>query len=72
MKLKNSALQELYATVVNYTITFPPYYGDTPIDKAFKECDEKLSESITFEHIKNLQESGRLLKMQVRSNLQQC
>lgn len=61
MKLKNSALQELYDVIVNATITISPYEA-SPIDKAFKECDEKLSESITFEHIKNLQDSNDILR----------
>jgi len=39
MKLKNEALQELYETIVNGTFTFSPY-ADSPIDKAFKECDD--------------------------------
>ena len=55
MKLKNSALQELYDVIVNGTLTFSPY-EECPIDKAFKECDEKLSESITFATIKNLRD----------------
>ena len=44
MKLKNAALQELYETIVNGTFTFSPYAED-PVDKAFEECDEKLSGS---------------------------
>ena len=42
MKLKNSELQELYDTIVASTITISPY-ADSPLDKAFRECDEKLS-----------------------------
>ena len=61
MKLKNSALQELYDTVVASTITISPYEA-SPIDKAFKECDEKLSESITFAHIKDLEDRNDILE----------
>lgn len=64
MKLKNNALQELYDTIVNCAITISPYV-DSPVDKAFKECDEKLSESVTFEKIKRLQNDIDFLK---RSN----
>lgn len=45
MKLKNSALQELYDVIVNGTLTFSPY-EECPIDKAFRECDEKLQKDI--------------------------
>ena len=61
MKLKNSALQELYDTVVASTITISPYEA-SPIDKVFKECDEKLSESITFAHIKDLEDRNDILE----------
>ena len=61
MKLKNSALQELYDTVVASTITISPYEA-SPIDKAFKERDEKLSESITFAHIKDLEDRNDILE----------
>ena len=61
MKLKNNALQELYDTIVNCTITISPYV-DSPVDKAFRECDEKLSGSATFAHIKKLQNDNDILK----------
>lgn len=61
MKLKNNALQELYDTLVNCTITISAYV-DSPVDKAFRECDEKLSESITFEHIKKLENDNEDLR----------
>ena len=54
MILKNNALQELYDTLTYGPITISPYV-DSPIDRAFKECDEKLSESIAFAHIKDLE-----------------
>lgn len=70
MKLKNEALQELYGTIVNCTITISPYAGfDSPIDKAFKECDEKLSGSATFEHIKNLQDRFDMLQQDHESDV---
>jgi chromosome segregation ATPase len=55
MNLKNSALQDLYDTLV---IAGPVY-------KAFEECDEKLSESIAFTTIKDLQDRNDILE---RSN----
>lgn len=61
MKLKNNALQELYDTLVSSIGTVSPYV-DSPVDKAFRECDEKLSESITFEHIKKLENDNDILK----------
>ena len=61
MKLNNNALQELYDTLVNCTITISAYV-DSPVDKAFRECDERLSESITFEEIKRLQSDNDILK----------
>lgn len=64
MKLKNDALQELYDTVVANTITISPFAA-SPIHTAFRECDEKLSESVTFAHIKDLQERNDVLE---RSN----
>lgn len=46
MKLKNSALQELYDTILGGgTVTFT-VDEESPIDKAFKECDEKLQKDI--------------------------
>lgn len=70
MKLKNEALQKLYGTIVNCTITISPYEGfDSPIDKAFKECDEKLSGSATFEHIKNLQDRIDMLQQDHESDV---
>ena len=68
MKLKNSALQELYDVIVNGTLTFSPY-EECPIDKAFKECDEKLSESITFATIKDLQDRNDILEESNKSLL---
>lgn len=61
MKLNNSALQELWEELVNRPLTISPYV-DSPIYKAFRECDEKLSESITFEEIKRLQSDNDILK----------
>lgn len=61
MKLKNNALQELYETIVNGTFVLS-MYAASPIDKAFRECDEKLSESATFEQIKNLQDCNDILE----------
>lgn len=61
MKLKNSALQELYDTLVSAGVsTFS--YADSPVYKAFKECDDELSESITFAHIKDLQDRNDILR----------
>jgi len=54
MKLKNNALQELYDTLVSAGVSMFSY-TDSPVYKAFKECDEKLSESVTFEEIKKLE-----------------
>lgn len=54
MRLKNDALQDLYDTLVNGTFVCS-VYARSPIDKAFEECDEKLSESVTFKCIKDLQ-----------------
>ena len=61
MKLKNDALQELYDTVVANTITILPFAA-SPIDTAFRECDEKLSESITFAKLKDLQDRNDILE----------
>ena len=61
MKLKNAALQELYETIVNGTFSFSPY-AECPIDKAFRKCDEELSGSAMFEHIKRLQSDNDILK----------
>lgn len=61
MKLKNEALQKLYDTIVNCTIAISPH-ADSSMDKAFKECDEKLSESVTFEQLKNLQNRNDILE----------
>ena len=61
MKLKNNALQELYETIVNGTFTFSPY-AECPMDKAFRKCDEKLSESVTFEEIKKLENNIDILE----------
>lgn len=54
MILKNNALQELYDTLTYGPITISPY-ADSPIVRAFKECDEKLSESATFAYIQSLE-----------------
>jgi len=54
MNLKNEALQELYNTFLYGPVLSSPYV-DSPIDRAFKECDEKLSESATFKVIKDIQ-----------------
>ena len=61
MKLKNNALQELYDTLVSAGVSMFSY-ADSPVYKAFKECDEKLSESVTFEEIKCLQRDNDILK----------
>lgn len=45
MKLKNNALQELYDTLVSGNPIFSPY-AESPIDKAFRECDEKIQKDI--------------------------
>ena len=55
MKLKNSALQELYDTLVSGGVSMS-HYADSPVYEAFKECDEKISESATFAHIKKLED----------------
>ena len=54
MNLKNDALQELYNTLSYGPVLSSPY-AESPIDRAFKECDEKLSESATFKLIKDIQ-----------------
>lgn len=64
MKLNNIALQELYDTIVNCTISILPH-TESSADRAFRECDEKLSESVTFEEIRSLQIDNDILK---RSN----
>jgi predicted nucleic acid-binding Zn-ribbon protein len=61
MKLKNEALQKLYDTIVNCTIAISPH-ADSSMDKAVKECDEKLSESVTFDQLKNLQDRNDILE----------
>ena len=45
MKLKNNALQELYGTLMSGIPTISPY-AESPIDKDFRECDEKLEKDI--------------------------
>lgn len=45
MKLKNNALQELYDTLVSGNPTISPY-AESPFDKAFRECDEKIQKDI--------------------------
>lgn len=42
MKLKNEALEKLYGIIVNSTITISPF-SESPIDKAFEECDRELT-----------------------------
>lgn len=54
MILKNDALQELYDTLSYGPVLSSPY-TESPIDRAFKECDEKLSGSAAFAHIKDLE-----------------
>lgn len=54
MILKNDALQELYDTLSHGPILSSPY-AESPIDRAFKECDEKLSGSASFKVIKDIQ-----------------
>lgn len=54
MILKNDALQELYNTLTYGPVLSSPY-AESPIYRAFKECDEKLSESATFKVIKDIQ-----------------
>jgi len=61
MKLKNEALKKLYDKLASGTLVFS-ISEQSPIDKAFAECDEELSESVTFEHIKNLQDSNDILR----------
>lgn len=61
MKLKNNALQELYDELVDCAISISPYV-ESPVEKAFKECDEKLSGSATFAHIKKLENDIDILK----------
>lgn len=68
MKLKNSALQELYDTIVNGTFVCS-VYARSPIDTAFGECDKKLSESITFATIKDLQDRNDILEASNKSLL---
>ena len=55
MRLNNDALQELYDTLSYGPVLSSPY-AESPIDRAFKECDEKLSESVTFAKIKDLED----------------
>ena len=64
MKLKNNALQELYDAVANCTISISAYM-DCSVDKAFRECDEKLSGSVIFEYIKNLEKEKEDLQQQL-------
>lgn len=66
MKLNNNALQELYDTMMNLPLSTSPY-GSSPIDEAFRECDEKLSESVTFEEIRSLRKANANL---LSSNLE--
>ena len=66
MELKNNALRELYDTMMNLPLSMSPYV-ESPIDKAFKECDEKLSESDIFEEIKTLRRANAIL---LKANLE--
>lgn len=68
-KVKNDALQELYDTVVANTITISPFAA-SPIDTAFRECDEKLSESITFAKLKDLQDRNDILERSEKALLE--
>ena len=70
MKLKNNVLQELYDTLVSGNPTISPY-AESPFDKAFRECDEKIQSEIdiwnALEHearsaIKRLEEDISTLK----------
>lgn len=54
MRLNIDALQELYNTLTYGPVLTSPY-AESPIDRAFKECDEKLSGSAAFAHIKDLE-----------------
>jgi len=42
MKLKNNTLQELYDTLTTGTLSFA-LFAESPIDKAFEECDRELT-----------------------------
>ena len=55
MKLKNEALQKLYDKLGFDTLAFG-ISRQSQIDKAFIECDEELSDRITFAQIKDLQD----------------
>ena len=55
MKLKNEALQKLYDKLASDTFAFN-VVEQSIIDAIFKECDEELSDSITFAQIKDLQD----------------
>lgn len=56
MKLKNEALKRLYDKLgFDDTLVFG-ISRQSQIDKAFIECDEELSDSITFAQIKDLQD----------------
>lgn len=68
MKLKNSALQDLYDTLVNGTFVCS-VYARSPIDKAFEECDDKLSDSVTFATVKDLQDRNDILEESNKSLL---
>jgi hypothetical protein len=68
MKLKNSALQELYDRLLCAGVSISPY-AKLSIREAFEECDEKLSESITFAHIKDLQDRNDILEESNKSLL---
>lgn len=59
MHIKNEALKKLYDKLTSGTFVFSPS-GDDPIDEAFKECDEELSDSVTFAQIKTLQDSNEV------------
>lgn len=60
MKLENKALQELYDTVVNCTLTVS-LCVDSTIDKAFRECDDTLK--VLQDHNDILDKSNETLKV---------
>lgn len=69
MKLKNEALQKLYDDLMSSNIVWLSPYTEAPADKMFKDCDEKLSESVTFEEIRNLQNRIDMLQQDHESDV---
>lgn len=61
MKLKSKELQELYDKVISGTFTFTPS-GEDPVDKLFRECDEKLDEHISYSYLRELQDSMDIIE----------